>query len=846
MGRSVGVSMGRCSLPATFGVLLLSLANVAAAGEIARASVDSLLALPVGARDAVAGLPQLARADAQVTLERIDVYAPDARVLVVGEDGATEAPRSTLRHFLGRTADGERIALSLAADGSSAQGVMLGRGTIWVLSGQRNANGALAIDAKRSDAPNADGEIPLGACAGDKAATPKDLAALAQATPKGVETVASAKVANRQVTVAVDTDNEVMNLKFSNNTTNATNYVAALFAGMNVLYEDNLAGNGLEIRLLIGTTILRPSTTPDPYPSTSATPIDTQLNEFGNQWRLNQTGVSRGFAMMLSGKSDNPNGSSGIAWLVTSGSYCAATGQVLPGGDVFGHYSVTRVFLFPGSLPAYDTYVVSHELGHNFGAEHTHCTDTSGAGGLQPIDQCFNGEGAFGCYNGAEVCPASGPGAPAGTLMSYCHLNNAGPGGQPCGVVEEFHPVHVTQLDARIDSQPTSCVGPLGGPPVNDPPQINAPASIDVVEDVPRSLSPITVSDPDSAAGAITVTYNVASGTLAASSGGGVTVGGSATNLTLTGTVAAIGTFLAGNNLTWTTPQDSTENATLTVLVNDNGNTGTGGALSDTENVLLQVGAANDAPTVAAPAAIAVTEDVATSLTGITFADVDAEGFTANVVLSVPSGAISATPSHGVSVGGTASARTLVGAITNLNAFLAAGSVRFTTASNATAPVTLAISINDNGASGAGGALIANRNVTLNVSAVNDAPVIGAPVSIVVPVSGPGALEGITLSDVDSGASAGMLDLAVSGGTLAATAGGGVTVTGAGTPALTLTGTIPAIDAFLRGTPPSYTGGDTTLTLTANDGGGSGSGGAQGASAPVQVLASILLRDGFE
>ena len=82
-------------------------------------------------------------------------------------------------------------------------------------------------------------------------------------------------------------------------------------------------------------------------------------------------------------------------------------------------------------LPSYawNLDVVSHELGHNFGANHTHWCGWPGgpdhpsgsAGG--PIDNCYAAEG--GC--------ADGPSTSAGTIMSYCHLN--------VGKVLQFHPV---------------------------------------------------------------------------------------------------------------------------------------------------------------------------------------------------------------------------------------------------------------------------------------------------------------------------------------------------------------------------------------------------------------------
>ena len=56
--------------------------------------------------------------------------------------------------------------------------------------------------------------------------------------------------------------------------------------------------------------------------------------------------------------------------------------------------------------------VVSHELGHNFGANHTHWCGWPGG----PIDNCASAEG--GCSNGPSVG--------SGTIMSYCHTTSTG------------------------------------------------------------------------------------------------------------------------------------------------------------------------------------------------------------------------------------------------------------------------------------------------------------------------------------------------------------------------------------------------------------------------------------
>src|SRR5690606_32011071 len=208
----------------------------------------------------------------------------------------------------------------------------------------------------------------------------------------------------------------------------------------------------------------------------------------------------------------------------------------------------------------------------------------------------------------------------------------------------------------------------------------------------------------DAGSANVTVTLSVGSGTLSAASGGGVTVGGTASALTLTGSIADINSFIAGSNLSFTTAANATANVTLTVNINDGGNTGSGGAENASETITLQVAAVNDAPTITAPGSIAITEDIPGALTGISFTDVDAGSGNVTVTFSVPSGTLSATSGSGVTIGGTASALTLTGSLADINAFIAASGISFTTASNATANVTLTVTIDDGGNTGSGGA----------------------------------------------------------------------------------------------------------------------------------------------
>ena len=119
------------------------------------------------------------------------------------------------------------------------------------------------------------------------------------------------------------------------------------------------------------------------------------------------------------------------------------------------------------------------------------------------------------------------------------------------------------------------------------------------------SICHLSISrDVDAAAGSLTVTLTTSTGgNLSASSGGGVTVGGSGTGvLTLDGTLADLNTYFnTTTNITYLhgTPFTSGDNAdTIQVEINDNGSTGTGGGTDiNLGTVNVDIGAVNDDPT---------------------------------------------------------------------------------------------------------------------------------------------------------------------------------------------------------------------------------------------------------
>ncbi|OSQ33501.1 beta strand repeat-containing protein, partial [Thalassospira sp. MCCC 1A01428] len=343
-------------------------------------------------------------------------------------------------------------------------------------------------------------------------------------------------------------------------------------------------------------------------------------------------------------------------------------------------------------------------------------------------------------------------------------------------------------------------------------------------------LSAIAFTDVDNGA-TLTVTFTAGAGTLAASDGTGVTVGGSSTALTLTGTVSAINTYLdtvGAIKYTSATNAEGTAVTTIGVKAND----GAGSGDVNLGSMSVTVTGVNDAPTASGvPATVTVIEDSASNLdlSAITFTDVDS-GATLTVTFTAGAGTLAASDGTGVTVGGTSTALTLTGTVSAINTYLdTVGAIKYTSATNAegTGVTTIGVKAND----GAGSGDVAFGNISVNVTNVNDAPTVtGVPATVTVTedIASNLDLSAITFADVDSSGDI-TVTFSAGGGTLAASDGTGVTVGGTST-ALTLTGTVSAINTYMDTVGAiKYTSatnaegtGVTTIGVQANDGDGSG------------------------
>jgi hypothetical protein len=386
------------------------------------------------------------------TVRRFQPYAEDARIVEVSLAGEQELPRSSLLFYVGSANNADaRIALNSSADGSNLKGTISTRTESFEVQWTKGA--WKSVDAKTLLPEGVNPSFQCGNDAQTSALSFAQVDAQGDALNIGIAgaqrgavaaadfalqtravTSPNAPLATRTATVAFDIDSSAVTKKFGSNA-NATNYLPTLITGMNASFD-----SPLNVQLLLGTTFIRTSGA-DPY--AGITDTDTQLDRLGVQWRDNHAGVQRAFVMLISAAQSSGCSASGLAWV---DAYCrnGTAGST----NVYGSYSANQLFHSEcTNIPiSNDLRIASHELGHNFGASHTHCTNSGGF-----IDSCFSGEGG-GCYSGAQSCPAGG-----GTLMSYCHLLGG------CSASLLFHPTHISLINPKTTAAfNAGCLLPAG------------------------------------------------------------------------------------------------------------------------------------------------------------------------------------------------------------------------------------------------------------------------------------------------------------------------------------------------------------------------------------------------
>ena len=256
--------------------------------------------------------------------------------------------------------------------------------------------------------------------------------------------------------------------------------------------------------------------------------------------------------------------------------------------------------------------------------------------------------------------------------------------------------------------------------PVNDAPVNTLPASYSGLEDSTIALSGLSVADADAGTGNLTITLSVASGAINAASAGGVVVGGTAAARTFTGTLAQLNAYLAGGSApTYTPVANFNGSVTLTMSTNDGGNTGSGGALTDTDTRTITVTSVNDAPQ-GADKTVTLNEDTAYTVTAADFGFSDTGDSPANAFTQVTVNA----PSTGtLTLNGVAITSATSVTIAQINA----GNLVYTPPANGNGAGlgVFTFQVKDDGGTANGGVdtdPVANT-ISFNVTSVNDAPV---------------------------------------------------------------------------------------------------------------------------
>ncbi len=304
----------------------------------------------------------------------------------------------------------------------------------------------------------------------------------------------------------------------------------------------------------------------------------------------------------------------------------------------------------------------------------------------------------------------------------------------------------------------------------------------------------ISISDVD--AGTVQVSLTATNGTVTLAGIGGLTFttgdGTADVAMTFTGTVASINTAMDGMSFGPTAAY--TGGASLQIITNDQGNTGTGGPLGDTDAVTITVNATNTTPTATnLNAAENYTEDILLDLTDIVVTDAESANVTATLTLSdAAAGSLSTGTSGAVTSTFVGGVWTASGAIADVNTLLAG--VTFTPALDYNSNFNIATSVDD----GIAAAITGTKAMT--GTAVNDAPTatnLSAPESYTEDTVL--NLTDIVVSDADSSIVTVTLTLSdVAAGSLNTDTSGAVTSTFVGG-VWTASGAIADVNTLLAG-----------------------------------------------
>ncbi|MBM7114307.1 tandem-95 repeat protein [Archangium primigenium] len=387
---------------------------------------------------------------------------------------------------------------------------------------------------------------------------------------------------------------------------------------------------------------------------------------------------------------------------------------------------------------------------------------------------------------------------------------------------------------------------------VNDAPVNVVPVAQTVDEDTTKVFSTaqgnaLAVTDVDVGTDNMEVTLTATNGVLTLSRLTGLTfsTGDGTTDPTMKfqGTLANVNAALDG--LVFAPTADFSGAASVQLVSNDLGNTGSGGVKTDTDTVAITVTGVNDAPVNVVPVAQTTAEDttkVFSTAQGNALAVTDVDVGTGNmeVTLTATNGVLTLSRLTGLTFstgdGTTDPTMKFQGTLANVNAAL--NGLAFAPTANFNGAASVQLVSNDLGNTGSGGAKSDTDTVAVSVTAVNDAPVNVVPVAQTMDedttkVFSTAQGNALAVTDVDVGTGNMEVTLTATNGVLTLGRLTGLTFsTGDGTtdPTMKFQGTLANVNAALDGlvyAPTANFNGAASVQLVSNDLGNTGSGGAQ-------------------
>ncbi|WP_254509452.1 beta strand repeat-containing protein [Anatilimnocola floriformis] len=348
----------------------------------------------------------------------------------------------------------------------------------------------------------------------------------------------------------------------------------------------------------------------------------------------------------------------------------------------------------------------------------------------------------------AKSVSLTGLSIPAGTVY-YLRWTYTGLGGSTNG------------QGIGIDNLKVTAAGSAAAPNVS--PTNTVPAAQTTNEDTPLVFSTansnvISIADPDAATGTMLLQLSVTNGTLTLGSTTNLAGTGNGTDtLSYTGTLADLNAALQG--LSFAPTANFSGNATLTITSNDQGNTGSGGALSDTDTVAITVTPVNDAPTLQNNLGLTVAEGApATVITGAMLQVNDVDNTAAQLIYTV-----TALPTNGILTNGV-TPLALNGTFTQAD--IAAGLISYAHNGSETTTDSFTFTVSD------GTAGIPATVFPITITPVNDIPTLTTNAGLTVAEGAPATVitnARLLVSDNDNLATALLytVTLLPTGGTLA-------------------------------------------------------------------------------